>query len=44
MTLHQTCAFEVIKVPNARVIVLVYPLFLTILHIVEIGDKAHKSG
>ena len=40
MTLHLTCAFHVIKLPNERVIALFPHFFLRFLHIVEIGQKA----
>ena len=43
MTLHLTCAFEVIKLPNERVIILFHHFFLRFLHIVEIGQKAHNT-
>ena len=43
MTLHLTCAFEVIKLPNERVIVVFHHFFLQFLYIVEIGQKAHNT-
>ena len=43
MTLYLTCAFEVIKLPNERVIALFHYFFLQFLHIVEIGQKAHNT-
>ena len=44
MTLHLTCAFQVIKLPNERVIALYYHhFFLQFLHIVEIGQNAHST-
>ena len=42
MTLHLTCAFRVIKLPNERVISLFHYFFLQFLNIVEIGQRAHK--
>ena len=42
MTLHLTCAFEVIKLPNEAVIALFYHFFLQFLHIIEISQKAHN--
>ena len=38
MTLHLSCAFNVIKLPNERVIVLFHYFFLQFLHIAEIGQ------
>ena len=43
MTLHLTCAFEVIKLPNKRVIALFHHVFSQFLHIVEIGQKARNT-
>ena len=43
LTFYLTCVFEVIKLPNERVIVLFHPFFLQFLHIVEIGQKAHNT-
>ena len=43
MTSRITCAFEVITLPNERVIALFHHFFLQFLHIVEIGQKAHKT-
>ena len=43
MTLHQTCAFQVIKLPNERVIALFHHFFLQFLHIAEIGQKGHNT-
>ena len=37
MTLHLTCAFQVIKLPNERLIPFHY-FFLQLLHIAEIGQ------
>ena len=36
-------AFEVIKLPNERVIGLFHHFFLQFLHMVEIGQKAHNT-
>ena len=41
MTLHITCAFQVIELYNERVIALFHHFFLQFLHILEIGQKAH---
>ena len=41
MTLHLTCAFQVITLPNERVIGLFHHFFLQFLNIVEIDQKAH---
>ena len=38
MTVHLTCAFQVIKLPNEKVIALVHYFFLQLLHIAEIGQ------
>ena len=43
MTLHLTCAFQVIKLPNERVIALFHHFFLQFLHITEICQKAHNT-
>ena len=43
VTLHLTCAFQVIKLPDERVMVPFYHFFLRVLHIVEIGQKAHNT-
>ena len=43
MTLHLTCAFEVIKLPNERVIAFFHHFFLQFLRIVEISQKAHNT-
>ena len=43
MTLHLTCAFEVIKLTNERVIALYHHFFLQFLHLIEIGQKVHNS-
>ena len=43
MLLHLICAFEVIKLPNERVIVLFHHFFLQFQHIVEINQKAHNT-
>ena len=43
MTLRLTCAFEVIKLPNERVIALFHHFFLQFLDVVEIGQKAHNT-
>ena len=40
MTLHLTCAFQVITLPNKRGII---TFFLQFLHIVEIDQKAHNT-
>ena len=42
MTLHLTCAFQVVTLPNERVIAL-FHFFLQFLHIVEIDLKAHNT-
>ena len=36
MTLHLICAFQVIKLPNERVVALFHYFFLKFLHIAEI--------
>ena len=43
MTLHLTCAFQVIRLPNERVIALFHHFFLQFLHIVKIDQKAHNT-
>ena len=43
MLLHLTCAFEVITLPNERVLALFHHFFLQFLHIVEIDQKAHNT-
>ena len=40
MTLHLTCAFQVIKLPNERVIALFHYSFLQFLHIAESVNTA----
>ena len=42
MTLHLTCAFKVITLPNERVMAL-FHFFLQFLHIAEIDQKAHNT-
>ena len=42
MTLHLTCVFEVIILPNKKVIELFHHFFIQFLHIAEIGQKAHN--
>ena len=42
MLLHLTCAFEVITLPNERVIALFHHFFLQFRHIVEIDQEAHN--
>ena len=42
MLLHLTCCFEVITLPNERVIALFHHFFLQFRHIVEI-DQAHNT-
>ena len=42
MLLHLSCAFEVITLPNERVIALFHHFFLQFRHIVEIDQKAHN--
>ena len=41
--LHLTCAFEVIRLPNERIIAPFCHFSLEFLHIVEIGQKAHYT-
>ena len=43
MLLHLTCAFEVITLPNERVIALFYHFFLQFRHIIEIDQQAHNT-
>ena len=43
MTLHITCAFQVITLTDERVIALFHDFFLQFLHIVEIDQKAHNT-
>ena len=43
VTLHLSCAFEIIKFPNKRVIALFHHFFLQFLHIFEISGKAHNT-
>ena len=43
MALHLTCAFQVIKLPNERIIALIHHFFLQFAHIAEIGQKAHNT-
>ena len=43
MTLHLSCAFEVIKFPDERFIALFPHFFLQFLHIVEITQKVHNT-
>ena len=43
MLLHLTCGFEVITLPNERVIALSHHFFLQFRHIVEIDQKAHNT-
>ena len=43
MTLHLTCAFQVITLPNERAVALFHHFFLQFLHIVEIDPKAHNT-
>ena len=43
MLLHLTCAFEVITLPNERVIALFHHFFLQFRHIIEIDHKAHNT-
>ena len=43
MTLHLTCASEVIKLPNKRFIPLFHHFFLQFLYIVEMVQKAHNT-
>ena len=43
MTLHLTCAFQVITLLNERVIALFHHFFLQFLNIFEIEQKAHNT-
>ena len=43
MTSHLTCALQVIKLPNERVLALFHHSFLQFLHMVEIGQKVHNT-
>ena len=43
MFLHLTCAFEVITLPNERVIALFHHFFVQFQLIVEIDQKAHNT-
>ena len=43
MLLHLTCAFEVITMPNERVIALFHHFFLQFRHIIEIDQKVHNT-
>ena len=43
MLLHLTRAFEVITLPNEKVIALFHHFFLQFRHIVEIDEKAHHN-
>ena len=43
MSLHLTCDFEVIILPNERVIALFHHFFLEFVHIAEICQKAHNT-
>ena len=43
MLLHLTCAFEVITLPNERVIALFHHFFLQFQLFVEIDQKAHNT-
>ena len=43
MTLHLTCAFQVITLPDERVIALFHHFFLQFLHIVEIDQEVHNT-
>ena len=43
MTLHLACVFQVITLPNERVIELFHHIFLQFLYIVEIDQKAHNT-
>ena len=43
MTLHITYAFEVILLPNERVMALFNHFFLQFVHIAEIGQKAYNA-
>ena len=43
MLLHLTCAFEIITLPNERIIALFHHFFLQFRHIIEIDQKAHNT-
>ena len=43
MLLHLTCTFEVITLPNERVIALFHHFFLQFRHIIEIDHKARNA-
>ena len=43
MTLHLTCAFEIIELPDKQVIALFHNFFLQFVHIAEIFQKAHHT-
>ena len=43
MILHITCAFQVTKLHNKRVMALFHHFFLQFLNIVEIGQKTHNT-
>ena len=43
MLLHLTCAFEVITLPNERVIALFHHFFLQFRHIIEIDQKMDNT-
>ena len=43
MPLHLACTFQVITLPNERVIALFHHFFLQFLHIVVIDQKAHNT-
>ena len=43
MTLHLTCAFEVIILPNESVIALFHHFFIQFEHIAEIGQNGHNT-
>ena len=43
MSLHITCAFEVVTLPNERVTALFHHFFLQFRTIIEIDEKAHNT-
>ena len=43
MTSYLTCGFQVIKLPNERVIALFHHFLLQFLHVTEISGKAHNT-
>ena len=43
MVLHLTCSFEVIILPNEKVIALLDHFFLQFLHMAKIGQKVHNT-